>query len=222
MTASADAGSTSVEDLLAEVPDGETPDLHGAFPRLEEAQILPLEAWGERRPTTRGETLIAEGDLEDTFYVLLAGRVAVVEAFGTPDQRVARVHGPGRFLGELGVLTGQASFFASVVVDPGEVLAVPADRLRALAAAEPVLGDQILRAYLARRWLAVGEGIGFRIIGSRYSTTTRKLREFAARNRLPHRFVDVETDPAAERLLRGLGLGPDDTPVVLFRNRLLR
>ena len=222
MTASADAGSTSVDDLLAEVPDGETPDLHGAFPRLEEAQILTLEAWGERRPTTRGETLIAEGDLEDTFYVLLAGRVAVVEAFGTPDQRVARVHGPGRFLGELGVLTGQASFFASVVVDPGEVLAVPADRLRALAAAEPVLGDQILRAYLARRWLAVGEGIGFRIIGSRYSTATRKLREFAARNRLPHRFVDVETDPAAERLLRGLGLGPDDTPVVLFRNRLLR
>jgi thioredoxin reductase (NADPH) len=39
---------------------------------------------------------------------------------------------------------------------------------------------------------------------------------------LPHKFVDLETDPSAERLLRGLGLTPDDTPVVLFRNRLLR
>jgi thioredoxin reductase (NADPH) len=166
--------------------------------------------------------LIAEGEPEDTFYVVLSGRVAVAEAFGTPDQRVVRVHGPGRFLGELGVLTGQPAFLTDVVVDPGEVLAVPADRLRALAAADPAFGDQVLRAYLVRRWLALGEGIGFRIIGSRYSAATRKLREFAARNRLPHRFVDVETDPAAERLLRGLGLGPEDTPVVLYRNRLLR
>jgi thioredoxin reductase (NADPH) len=222
VTGSTDTGNAGVEELLADVPDGETPDLHGAFPRLEDSRLRMLAAWGERRPTTRGEVLIAEGEQEDTFYVLLAGRVAVVEAFGTPDQRVVRVHGPGRFLGELGVLTGQPAFLTDVVVDPGEVLAVPADRLRALAAAEPALGDEVLRAFLVRRWLALREGIGFRIIGSRYSAATRRLREFAARNRLPHRFVDVETDPAAERLLRGLGLGPEDTPVVLYRNRLLR
>ncbi|WP_324273191.1 NAD(P)/FAD-dependent oxidoreductase [Blastococcus brunescens] len=64
--------------------------------------------------------------------------------------------------------------------------------------------------------------MGFRIIGSRYSGASRQLREFAARNRLPHKFVDLETDPSAERLLRGLGLAPDDTPVVLFRKRVLR
>jgi thioredoxin reductase (NADPH) len=215
-------GDRGLEDLLADVPPGETPDLSGAFPRLEESRLRALEAWGERRSVARGEVLIAEGEREDTFYVVLSGRAAVVEAFGTPDQRVVRVHGPGRFLGELGVLTGQVAFFTTVVVDPGQVLAVPADRLRALAAADPAFGDQVLRAYLVRRWLALGEGIGFRIIGSRYSGTTRKLREFAARNRLPHRFVDLETDPTAERLLRSLGLGPDDTPVVLYRNRLLR
>jgi thioredoxin reductase (NADPH) len=211
-----------VEELLADVPPGETPDLHGAYPRLEESRIRSLEAWGERRATTRGEVLIAEGEPEDTFTVVLSGRVAVVEALGTPDQRMVRVHGPGRFLGELGVLTGQVAFFASVVVDPGEVLAVPADRLRRLAAAEPAFGDEVLRAYLIRRWLALDEGIGFRIIGSRYSAGTRRLREFAARNRLPHRFLDLETDPSAERLLRELGLGPDDTPIVLYRDRLLR
>jgi thioredoxin reductase (NADPH) len=211
-----------VEQLLADVPPGETPDVSWAFPRLEETRLRELAAWGERRPTARGDVLIAEGEPEDTFYVLLSGRVAVVEALGTPDQRVVRLHGPGRFLGELGVLTAQPAFLSDVVVDPGEVLAVPADRLRAMAAREPAFGDLVLRAYLVRRWLALGEGIGFRIIGSKYSATTRQLREFAARNRLPHRFLDLETDPMAEQLLRSLGLGPDDTPIVLYRDRLLR
>src|SRR3954449_3592896 len=214
--------SQGVEQLLADVPPGETPDMSGAFPRLEETRLRELEARGERRPTTRGDVLIAEGEAEDTFYVLLSGRVAVIEALGTPDQRVARLHGPGRFLGELGVLTGQPAFLSDVVVDPGEVLAVPGDRLRALAAREHAFGDLVLRAYLIRRWLALGEGIGFRIIGSRYSAITRQLREFAARNRLPHRFLDLETDPMAEQVLRSLRLGPGDTPIVLYRDRLLR
>ncbi|TKJ19654.1 cyclic nucleotide-binding protein [Blastococcus sp. CCUG 61487] len=208
--------------MLADVPPGETPDVSGAFPRLEETRIRQLETWGERRPTTPGDLLVAEGEPEDTFYVVLSGRVAVVEAFGTSDQRVVRLHGPGRFLGELGVLTGQPAFLSVVVVDGGEVLAVPADRLRALAARDHPFGDLVLRAYLVRRWLALGEGTGFRIIGSRYSAGTRELREFAARNRLPHRFLDLETDPMAEQLLRSLGLGPGDTPVVLYRDRLLR
>ncbi|MFR9805138.1 FAD-dependent oxidoreductase [Pseudonocardia sp. RS010] len=217
----ADQKSHGVEQLLADVPPGETPDVSGAFPRLEETRLRELEAWGERRPTTRGDVLVAEGEAEDTFSVVLSGRVAVVEALGTPDQRVARLHGPGRFLGELGVLTRQPAFLSEVVVDPGEVLAVPVDRLRALAARDHGFGDLVLRAYLVRRWLALGEGVGFRIIGSRYSATTRQLREFAARNRLPHRFLDLETDPTAEQLLRSLGLGPGDTPIVLYRDRLL-
>src|SRR5690349_1168900 len=60
-----------VEQLLADVPPGETPDLSGAFPRLEETRLRELGAWGERRPTTRGDVLIGEGDQENTFYVLL-------------------------------------------------------------------------------------------------------------------------------------------------------
>ncbi len=222
MTTRATGEDRALEDLLADVPPGETPDMYGAFPRLDEAQTRALEAVGERRPTTRGEVLIAEGDREQTFYVVLSGRVAVAEAFGTPAQRVARVHGPGRFLGELGILTGQPAFLTNVVVDPGEVLAVAGDRLRAFVTRDPRFGDMVLHAFLARRALALGEGLGFRIIGSRYSAASRQLREFAARNRLPHRFLDLETDPTAERILREVGLGPEDTPVVLYRDRLLR
>ena len=95
------------------------------------------------------------------------------------------MHGPGRFLGELNLLTGQAAFLTAVVREPGAVLAVPVERLRELVADDPALGDLILRAFLARRSLLIELGAGLRIVGSRYSPDTRRLREFAARNRLP-------------------------------------
>lgn len=85
-----------------------------------------------------------------------------------------------------------------------------------------MLGDHILRACLIRRTLAIGLGVGFRIVGSRYSPGTHRLRDFAMRNRLPHRFVDLESDPTAEKLLCQLGVGPEDTPVVVWRDRVLR
>jgi thioredoxin reductase (NADPH) len=216
------AGASGLAQLLADLPPGETPDIAGAYPRLEESQLRALKAWGRTRPVARGDVLICEGEQERVFFVVLSGRVAVAEGYGTPNQRVVRVHGAGRFLGELGVLTGQPAFVSSLVVDPGNVLEVPAERLGALAGAAPALGDLLLRALLVRRWLALGEGIGFRIVGSRYSAGTSQLREFATRNRLPHRFIDLETDPTAEQLVRGLGLTPRDTPVVLFRDRILR
>ncbi len=59
--------------------------------------------------------------------------------------------------------------------------------------------------------------MGFLIVGSRYLPDTRRLRELAARNRLPHRFIDLEQDKAAEALLRRLGVPPEETPVVIWR-----
>jgi thioredoxin reductase (NADPH) len=196
----------------------ETPDLHGAFPRLSEDQIAALAAHGRRRRTEAGEVLCRQGDRGCDFFVILAGKVAVVDELPGEEQ-VIRVHGPGRFLGELSLLAGQAVFLTAVVREPGEVLAVPADRLRDVVTRDPALGDLILRASLIRRSILVGLGAGLRIVGSRFSPDARRLREFACRNWLPHTFVDVEEDRAAEALLRGLGVSIDETPVVVWRGR---
>ncbi len=209
-------------DLTEAAALPETPDLDGAYPRFDQAQLDTLEPNGERRPIQPGEVLFVEGDPVELFYVVLAGRVAMVEGYGTDEQRVVRVHGPGRFLGELSLLTGQTQFYTAIALEDGEVLAVPVARIRALVSQDPVLGDHILRACLIRRTLAIGLGVGFRIVGSRYSPDTHRLRDFAMRNRLPHRFVDLENDPTAENLLRQLGVGPEDTPVIVWRDRVLR
>jgi len=201
----------------------ETPDFTGAYPRLSEGQIEALEPWGQRRPTAVGEVLYHEGDPTCDFFVILEGKVKMVECFGAGnEERLISVHGPGRFLGELNLLTGEPVFVTAAVGEPGEVLVVPVDRLREIVARDAALGDLILRAYLLRRSLLIGLGTGFKIIGSRFSPDTRRIREFAVRNRLPHRWIDLERDSAAEALLQALGVGPEETPVVIWgKTRLL-
>ncbi|MGW1894319.1 FAD-dependent oxidoreductase [Streptomyces sp. NPDC002004] len=197
----------------------ESPDQYGAFSRLAPTQIEQLAPHGERRPIRSGEVLFREGEPIDEFVVVIGGLVELLYDHGGPDETTVAVHGPGRFLGELGLLEGQTAFYTAVAREPGEILAVPVERQRALVARDPVLGDLILRDYWGRRHLLIGLGTGFRILGSRYSPDTRRLREFAARNRLPHRWIDLEQDRKAEAVLRRFGIRPEETPVVVWKGR---
>ena len=95
----------------------ETPDLNGAYPRLDEAGIAALAPLGRRRRVQPEEILFREGDRECQFFVVLAGKVASVEGHGTPEERVISVHGRGRFLGELSLLTGEGSYYTAVAVN---------------------------------------------------------------------------------------------------------
>jgi thioredoxin reductase (NADPH) len=199
----------------------ETPDDDGAYPRLGELQIDALSRDGERRRTEAGEVLFRQGERDYDFFVVLEGKVLVCDGDG-PDARVIAVHGAGRFLGELSLLSRQAAFFTAVGAEPGEVLVVPVERLRERVLLDPALGDLILRAYLLRRERLIGLGAGLQIVGSHYSPEARRLREFTARNRLPHRWIDLEEDPEAETLLRHLGVAPEDTPVVIWAGQVLR
>ena len=215
---------TSSEDAtpVGDIPpvDDETPDAVGAFPRLTDDQVASLETGGTRRSVHAGEVLIREGAPSHDFFVILSGKVAIIdEGEGDSERRILRVHGPGRFLGELGLLEGQVAFFTAETIEDGEVLVVPAARVRELVAHDLVLSDLILRAYLVRRHLLIGLGSGFRIIGSCYSPDTLRLREFAMRNRLPHRWIDLEQDQRAEQLLRSLDIAPEDTPVVIWHGQ---
>ena len=72
-------------------PLGETPDLYGAFPRLNDDQIEVLATRGQRRRTQPGEVLFREGDPQSDFFVIIKGKVAIVEGYGS-EEHVIGVH----------------------------------------------------------------------------------------------------------------------------------
>jgi thioredoxin reductase (NADPH) len=197
----------------------ETPDTYGAFPRLDDAELAALAAVGDDRAMGPGLPLFTEGQTNCDFYTVLEGHVASVEGYQTPAERILAVHGRGRFLGELGLLTGEAAFLSAVPAEAGRVLVVPVDRLRDLIARNPTIGDLVLRAFLIRRSILIGLGVGMRIVGSRFSPDARRLREFAARNRVPAQWLDLEDDKTAEALLKLLEADPSQTPIVILYGR---
>ena len=165
--------------------------------------------------------LFREGDDTYDFYVVESGAVAIVQGHGS-ENRIIAVHGSHRFLGELNLLRRRARLPHRRRARPGEVIRVPADRLREVVGHDQELSDLIVAAFLARRSLLIDAGTGIKLIGSRYSADCRRLREFLARNRMPHTWIDLELDAEAEGLLRGLGVEVSDTPVVTWSGQLLR
>lgn len=199
----------------------ETPDHEGVFPRLSSDQIAALSRFGEQRHVATGELLFGDGEPGADFVVVISGAVAVVDGYGQ-DNRVRAVHGPGRFLGGLGTLRGQAMFLTPVAQQDGEVLAVPPDRLRTALDADPQLRDMVLRTYLLRRSYII-EQTAVKIVGSGASPDAQRLREFLTARDVMHSWFDLDADEYASTLLQRLGVGPEETPVAIMRDhRVLR
>jgi thioredoxin reductase (NADPH) len=199
----------------------EPADRHGAFPRLDDEQRARMRAVGEVHSVRSGEVLFAEGQAGYDFFVIESGAVAIVQGHGQ-ENRVVAIHGPHRFLGEINLLTGSPAYLSAVVRDDGEVIRVPARRLRELVSTDEELSNLILRAFMSRRSILIDIGAGVRVVGSRYSPDTRRVREFLARNRMPYHWMDVESDEEAESLLRALGIEASQTPVVISGRGVLR
>jgi thioredoxin reductase (NADPH) len=91
---------TAIREPIVE-PQRAADDLYGAFPRLSEEQIAALMRVGERRRDGRGHVLHREGDGNGDFFVILEGKVAVVEESGGGEEVIGAIaiHEVRQFLG---------------------------------------------------------------------------------------------------------------------------
>ena len=192
-----------------------------AFPTLDATQISFLATLGERQSMGVGEYLYRSGDDAYDFFVIVSGQVDIL-LDGDGQDRLITQHGAGRFLGELNLLTGQRVYVSARVSQPGEFLRVPARVIRQVIATDARLGDTILTAYMARRDILLsGAASSIRLLGSRYRAETHALREFLTRSRIPHEWLDPESDESVERLVDQLGIACTDLPVVIMSGAVL-
>jgi thioredoxin reductase (NADPH) len=196
-----------------------------AFPKLDEDQIAGLSKCSKAtlKQYRAGQILIDVGQRDFKFFVIKSGEVEILDPV-TDTPKTFVVHGPGNFTGDVAHLTGTPAVIRAVARTDCEVYEVSSDALREILNQCPELGDVVLQAFLARRHLLRDSGLftALRVIGSRFSRDTLRIRDFLTRNLVPYTWVDLESDPEVDQLLRHFGVSEAETPVVAWRDQLLR
>lgn len=186
-----------------------------AFPVLTAAQIERIRPLGRLRQVQRGEVLFEPGDMDVPFFVLLSGRMEIVQ----PDingERPIATHDPGEFTGEVTMISGKRSLARCRVTEPGEFIELTGQGLRSLIARDAELSEIFMRAFILRRMQLIHRGEGNLIlIGSRHSAQTLRLREFLSRNGHPYSYVDLETDKTSQEILDRFAVTVEEIPVII-------
>ena len=184
-------------------------------PAVTPEQIARLEPFGTREAIGKGTILFDEGDHNIDFFVVLSGAVEICHV-ADGGMRHILTQRPGHFLGDPSTLSGRAAVVQARAEEDSEVLRIPPDQFRRIVVEDSELSDLFLRTFLDRRSaLIAGEYGSTRVIGSRYSRDTHRIREFLTRNNQPHTFLDLENDEGVTALLESLHVGVDETPIIV-------
>jgi thioredoxin reductase (NADPH) len=172
------------------------------FPSLSPAEVARLRRFGETRRFAGGERLYATGEVGPGMFVVLSGRVQIVQTrdFAAPELVIEQ--GPGGFLAEVGQLAGRPSLVDAIAVGDVEALVVSPASLRALLIAEAELGEEIMRALILRRVALIESGGGGPvIIGPEDDADVVRLTGFLTRWGHPHHLLDSDLDQDAGEVI---------------------
>jgi len=190
---------------------------------LSAAQLARLRSYGTPQTVEAGEVLYGPGDATYDLVVAEDATVEIVQPATRDAPKESLVQfGPGSFLGELNLLTGQAVYLIARVVEGGRVHRIAPERFRRLMAEDPELSDILLEAFRARREILTQSGAsrGIELVGSAMDSASLALRTYAARRRLPHLWFEADS-VAGQSLMRTASLTSADLPTALMPDRVL-
>ena len=196
-----------------------------AFPTLSEEELAEIAECPKlvRRRFRDGERLFESGDADVPLFIIVSGAIEIIDETGDSPKTLV-VHHRGQFTGEVGWLSGARALATGRRARRHRGLGLHAgERARAPhRLAEDRRHDPLARSSPAASCSGSrSEFTGLRVIGSRYSRDTFRIRDFLSRNRLLFTYLDIEENPDVAKILEHLGLKPEDTPVVAFGCKLV-
>ena len=196
----------------------------GSAPQLSGDQFARLIAYGVAQDVRIRDVVFRPGDPSYDLIAIETGWIEIVSPAARDEaEAVVATYGPGGFLGELNLLTGQTAYLTARVTEAGRIHRISHESFRRLMADDPETSDVLLRTFLARRDLLRDSQAarGIEIVGSGLSAAALALRTYAARQRLPHLWLDADS-MAGQALMRLMPLAAADLPAVVTPTRVLR
>lgn len=189
------------------------------FPKLSDLQIAGIQRLAELKVYKDGETLYEVGERGFCFFLVQSGEVEIIDRSSEQKQTIAII-GERQFTGDVAMLTGNPAIVSGVAKGDCEVYEISANTLKQILKENSSLSDIILQAFIARRQRVekLDTFPGLRVIGSKFSRDTFRIRDFLAKNRVMFTWLDLENHPQIDALLRQLQISETDTPVVAYSN----
>ena len=165
-----------------------------------------------------GDCLIREGELA-AFFFLLRGRVAVFKSAAGEDRQIG-TYDPGAYFGEVPLLLNSPAIASLRAEEPSRVARLEADDFHELILCSQRLSDQLFatmvqRITRAREVTAAIPRAAVTVVGERWDPACHEVRNFLARNRVVHTWIDLADPDAGARVPGGL---PADVacPLLVF------
>jgi thioredoxin reductase (NADPH) len=84
------------------------------------------------------------------------------------------------------------------------------------------LSGILMTAFILRRVELIAAGVGdIVLVGSTYSASTLRIREFLMRNGHPYSYIDLERDPDVQNLLDSFRVSASEIPVLICRGQIV-
>lgn len=201
-------------------PAGDTADPYlrseHIFPILSPDQADRVERYGRRTTLEENEVLFDRGDRLADFFLVREGRIGIFIAGENGSERLLTTHCAGQFTGELDHFSARALLVGARALTRTCVVRVGTEGFRQLMAAQPDLGEIIIRAFILRRmgFIHRAEG-GIVLIGRPRERDTLRLERFSIRNGYPIRLIDADEAEACAPFVASLA-GAESLPAVIF------
>ena len=129
--------------------------------------------------------------------------------------------GPSQFAGEITFLNGGSFSLSMRVAQLTRVVEVPRPAMLALMASAPEMSDIIISVFAARRRRQLESGdSNLQLLGLEKNKDIRRIAEFASRNRIPFKAIELDSDEAL-RMAQICGLNAGELAVVFGRNTVI-
>jgi len=120
-----------------------------AFSHLDEAALRSLVPGGTVRSYARNVVVVSEGDLTDSFYVVLSGRVKAFVSDEDGREAVVNTIDAGDYFGEL-VLDGGPRSASIMTLEPCRLYVIPQADVERLLDANPAFARDLLRRLIGK------------------------------------------------------------------------
>ena len=145
--------------------------------KLSDADLAAVGSHGVARSYPKNAVIVSEGDLTDSLYIILEGRVKVFVSDGEGHDMVLSTQGPGEYFGEMVLDQGPRS--ASIMtLEPSRFLVVPKDDFRSFVMHNPAFALSLIDK-LIHRARSLTESVKSLALMDVYGRVARLLLELA-------------------------------------------